>query len=132
MGDRRWAIGDRMPIAHSPLPIAHSLYSMLKLRITYCGGCNPEIDRGRVVERLMALMESENIKFRHVSDSETPDLVLIVNGCAHACKEEALRLGTESFPFVSVQGEKLQFQDVAEDRLPGVLLEKIMPHSPPP
>jgi len=76
---------------------------MLKLRITYCGGCNPEIDRGNLVERLYDLMQAEGLAFCPVPDYQTADVVLIVNGCAHACKEEELT--TESFPFISVKGK---------------------------
>jgi hypothetical protein len=97
---------------------------MLKLRITYCGGCNPEIDRGNLVERLYDLMQAEGLAFCHVPDYQTADVVLIVNGCAHACKEEELT--TESFPFISVQGKRLLHQEMPEAHLPQVLLKQLL------
>jgi hypothetical protein len=99
-------------------------YCMLKLRITYCGGCNPEIDRGKVVERLYNLMRAEGLNYCPVPDYEAADVVLIVNGCAHACKEE--ELSTASFPFISVQGKKLCHVALSEDRLPHDILKKIL------
>jgi hypothetical protein len=98
---------------------------LLKLRVAYCGGCNPEIDRGRVVERLCELLKSEGVEVKCVPVSETPDVVLIVNGCAHACKEAEPELKTAPFPVISVQGKRLCYEDTPEDQLPHVLLKKI-------
>ena len=100
---------------------------LLKLRVAYCGGCNPEIDRGRVVERLYELLKSEGAEVKSVPVSEMPDLVLIVNGCAHACKEEEPGLKSAPFPVISVQGKRFCYEDTPEDQLPHVLLRKIRP-----
>lgn len=53
------------------------------------------------------------------------DLLLLVNGCMHACLEEAyLRQGVTT-PFISVEGEMVDRIPVREDRIPEVLIKKI-------
>jgi hypothetical protein len=34
----------------------------LTIRVRYCGGCNPEIDRGSLVSRLKEIIEAEGIR----------------------------------------------------------------------
>jgi len=98
---------------------------IVKIRLQYCGGCNPEIDRGLLVKRLEDVMHSEGIHIQYVSDPETPDIMLLINGCAHACKEEELKKILEPFPSISVQGKRLQHKPVPEDKLPNVLFKQI-------
>lgn len=98
---------------------------ILRLRLKYCGGCNPEIDRVGIVNELARLLETESIKIQYVEDKEPFDLILLVNGCSHACKEEELNPLPASSPYLSVQGARLQHQPVSEDQIPYALFEKV-------
>jgi len=100
--------------------------TVIKIRLKYCGGCNPEIDRANVVKCLNAIIHQQNIQFEYVGDSKTADLVLLINGCAHACKEEELRETGAHPNYLSVQGQKIELRPVPEDKIPFVLTEKIV------
>ena len=56
---------------------------------------------------------------------EKVDLLLLVNGCPHACIEEENLNSVTSVPFVSVQGARLDHRPVPEEELPQLLLKKI-------
>ena len=97
----------------------------LHIRLKYCGGCNPEIDRGAVVKRLERLINKEGIGVQFTTTGEKVDLLLLVNGCPHACIEEENLNSVKSVPFVSVQGARLDRRAVPEKELPQLLLKKI-------
>ena len=53
---------------------------MKRVRIHYCGGCNPRYDRTALVQRLNA--DFPSLAFTYDGDA---DLVLAVCGCSVAC-----------------------------------------------
>ena len=55
-----------------------------RLAVKFCGGCNPEIDRGSVVQRIREELAGEAL---WVSGEEEADFLLIVNGCRTACAD---------------------------------------------
>ena len=58
---------------------------MLKVRIKYCGGCNPYYDRVALVKRLESRLQG---KVEFVSpDNDNVDLVLAVEGCQTVCAD---------------------------------------------
>jgi hypothetical protein len=97
----------------------------LNIQLKYCGGCNPEIDRGLVVKKLEEQMLSEKIHFEYVSDNKEPDILLLVNGCAHACREEELKIPSCSPSLISVKGERIGHETFSEDKIPNILFERI-------
>ena len=57
----------------------------MKIGIKYCGGCNPVIDRKRLVKRLMRELPDDYVyEYFNLDDC---DIVLVVNGCSLACAE---------------------------------------------
>jgi hypothetical protein len=68
----KWGIG-RSP--EEPLP---------RLAVKFCGGCNPELDRGRVIE---IIREDLRGNFLGVSPDEETDFLLIMEGCKAACAD---------------------------------------------
>ena len=99
----------------------------LIIRIKYCGGCNPEIDRRAVVKRLEELFLSNNLKVEFdFNSNRNTDLLILVNGCPHACLEEDnLNSATMTPPF-SIQGAMIDYRPVTEEGLPQILYEKIV------
>ena len=97
------------------------------IRIKYCGGCNPEIDRSGVVKRLEELFLSNNLKVEFVFNSNrNTDLLILVNGCPHACLEEDNLNSATMTPCFSIQGAMIDYRPVAEEELPRILYEKIL------
>jgi hypothetical protein len=95
---------------------------ILTIRVRYCGGCNPEIDRGSVVSRLNGIMQSEGIRAVFGKDGQ-PDWVLLVNGCPRACLEEELAQHAKPHRWISVEGSHLDYRPVPEDELPQAVWE---------
>ncbi|MCF8079166.1 MAG: hypothetical protein K9K88_07785 [Desulfobacterales bacterium] len=78
------------------------------IRVRYCGGCNPEIERGQLVKEVTATLAGE-VSF---SQTPSPDLWLLVNGCPHACLDEELAGKLPPARQVSVQGYRVDFRPV--------------------
>ena len=95
---------------------------LLTIRVRYCGGCNPEIDRGSLVSRLKGIIQSEGIRAVFGKDGEA-DWVLLVNGCPRACLEEELPQDAKPFRCISVEGSHLDYRPVPEDELPQAVWE---------
>ena len=96
----------------------------IKLRILYCGGCNPEIDRGLLVERLKQLIESVGIKPVLCKDDQA-DWLILVNGCARACLEDQFPESQRGPWRISVQGANLDYRAVAENELPRAIWDEM-------
>ena len=95
------------------------------LLIRFCGGCNPEMDRGRIVHQLVGRLPPE---FRVTYDlAGAADISLFVNGCAHACLDEVLEKesGLLPYPIISIQGLRVNRKPVSEKSLPNVAVEQI-------
>lgn len=99
----------------------------LIIRIKYCGGCNPEIDRRAVVKRLEELFLSNNLKVEFdFNSNRNTDLLILVNGCPHACLEEDNLNSATMTPRFSIQGAMIDYRPVTEEGLPQILYEKIL------
>ncbi len=96
------------------------------IHLKYCGGCNPEIDRRAVVKRLEELFLSNNLKVEFdFNSNRNTDLLILVNGCPHACLEEDLNPAIMT-PCFSIQGAMIDYRPVTEEELPHILYEKII------
>jgi hypothetical protein len=59
------------------------------VQVRFCGGCNPEIDRRALLERLQHLNASHLTRLCFTTVGGAADMLLKINGCAHACLDEA-------------------------------------------
>lgn len=99
---------------------------MYSIGLRYCGGCNPQIDRARAVRGLQEGLKKLDIAVDFTTDRDSVvDLLLLVNGCMHACLEEAYLKQGGTTPFISVEGEMVDSRYVREDRIPALLIKKI-------
>ena len=99
---------------------------MLSIGIRYCGGCNPQIDRSGVITSLREALGKRGMAIDFITDRQrSVDLVLLVNGCIHACLEEAYLKEGHTTPYISVKGEMVDDSFIAEERIPEFLVEKI-------
>lgn len=84
------------------------------VKIRYCGGCNPEIDRVAAVKQLTELL-GHKANWTYDTQMQT-DFVLHVNGCAHACiDEESARAGIK--PCISIQGLRVDREETPEKNI---------------
>jgi len=99
---------------------------MLLVGIRYCGGCNPQIDRSGVITRLKEAIQKRDMAVDFTAERErSVDIVLLVNGCIHACLEEAYLKEGHTTRFISVKGEMVDDLHMPEEAIPGFLIEKI-------
>ncbi len=100
---------------------------MFSIGVRYCGGCNPRIDRSRVVKDLKAGLEDKGLEVDFTTDRERPvDLVLLINGCMHACLEAEYHHLVGNQQLICVRGEMVHDQYVEERRIPQILIGKIL------
>lgn len=100
---------------------------MFSIRVRYCGGCNPQIDRSNVSRNLKELLKKKGLQIDFIANQErSVDIVLLINGCMHAClEEEHLRSGHNP-QYISVRGEMVDDQYIEEESIPELLIKKIM------
>ncbi len=103
---------------------------MFSIGIRYCGGCNPQIDRSEVIRKLKEVLKKRGLKVDFTTDKERAvDIVLLVNGCMHAClEEEYLRFDCNP-QFISVKGDMVDDRYIEEESIPELLINKIMDFS---
>ena len=95
------------------------------VRVRFCGGCNPEIDRGEIVRQLIKILADKPVKWLFDAGPETTaDLTLHVNGCAHACLDEETE-STDTENVVSIQGRRLDRVAMAEKDLAEKVAQKL-------
>ena len=106
---------------------------MLLIGIRYCGGCNPFIDRSRVITSLKEAIKKMGLEVDFTADRQgAVDIALLVNGCMHACLEEAYLQQGHTTRFISVKGEMVDSLYVKEDHIPDFLIKKIVDLLDPP
>jgi hypothetical protein len=104
-----------------------ALHAMLLVGIRYCGGCNPQIDRSGVITRLKEAIQKRDMAVDFTAERErSVDIVLLVNGCIHACLEEAYLKEGHTTRFISVKGEMVDSHYIKEDHIPDFLVDKIV------
>jgi hypothetical protein len=100
---------------------------MLLVGIRYCGGCNPQINRSAVITRLKEAIQKRGMEVDFTAERErSVDLVLLVNGCIHACLEEAYPKEGYTTRFITVKGEMVDDEFVEEDHIPDFLVNRIV------
>jgi hypothetical protein len=84
---------------------------MYSIGLRYCGGCNPQIDRSAIIKNLKKKLKKMSIEADLTTDKQTTvDIVLLINGCMHACLEEECLREVDSPQFISIKGEMVGSQ----------------------
>jgi len=94
--------------------------------LRYCGGCNPEIDRTGLIFLLKEGLKKIglNVEIVTLGKNET-DVVLLVNGCKHACLEEKYPIFNEGPLVISVKGDMVDTECIEEKEIPEFIINKI-------
>lgn len=99
---------------------------MFTIDVSYCGGCNPEIDRLRIVIELQEGLRKMGHQVDFTTEGERPvDVVLLVNGCKHACLEAKQVASDRGHPVISVRGEMVDDQYIEEGGIVKILIQRI-------
>jgi hypothetical protein len=91
--------------------------------IKYCGGCNPHIDRKKLVQEIEKLLPPEFV-FTKKSSSKSWDLGILVCGCPTACadKPEFKNLARK---WIVVAGNSVDLHKAPEKELADIIANKI-------
>jgi len=101
---------------------------MIAIGLRYCGGCNPQIDRSRIVNDLRENLNAMGLEVDLVPEGEKPvDVILLVNGCRHACREKEYPESGRGGPVISLRGEMVDDQYVAEGDIVKILIARLGP-----
>ncbi|HQE22547.1 MAG TPA: hypothetical protein PLM20_01450 [Syntrophomonadaceae bacterium] len=94
----------------------------MKLRIKYCGGCNPIINRSRLVTEV----KNELLKTTEVEIvNQDADVGLLVGGCQVCCPNLS-QIEDQAKQWVIVGGNLVDYLPVSIDQLPIKIAEKIL------
>ena len=100
---------------------------MYSIGLRYCGGCNPQIDRSTVIKNLKEALKKMGIEIDLTTDKQTTvDIVLLINGCMHACLEEECLREVDSPQCISIKGEMVGSKYVKEECIPEFLSKKFI------
>ncbi|HBW36246.1 hypothetical protein [Desulfosporosinus sp. BICA1-9] len=83
-----------------------------KVSISFCGGCNPLINRGEVANEVQELLSATGIQVTF--NSFDTDLVIYLSGCSANC---AQRYGQRVSPCVVVAAATIDAMEVDEKQL---------------
>ena len=97
--------------------------NMKLIGIKYCGGCNPHIDRTKLVREISKLLPPEFI-FTKETSSEPWDLGILVCGCLTACadKPEFRNLARK---WIIVAGNSVDLDNAPEEALADIVALKM-------
>lgn len=99
---------------------------MKLIGIKYCGGCNPHLDRTKLVREIKALLPQEYIFT--TKQSSVWDIGIMICGCPTACvdKPDVRSLARK---WIIVAGKSIDLDNVPEEKLTAVVVRKIKMHS---
>jgi hypothetical protein len=91
--------------------------------IKYCGGCNPHIDRKKLVQEIKKLLPPEFI-FAKETSSKPWDIGILVCGCLTACadKPDFKNLARK---WIVVAGNSVDLNNAPEEKLAAIVASKI-------
>ncbi|WP_371372672.1 hypothetical protein [Sporomusa aerivorans] len=91
-----------------------------KISITFCGGCNPRIDRGKVAAEVRAMLQAGGCQIGY--NSLDADFVIYISGCTANC---AFKYNHVSGPFVQVAAATVDAAAVREEELAAEIVTKV-------
>jgi len=96
---------------------------MKSIGIKYCGGCNPTIDRIRLVQEIVKLLPPEHSMVNDESSNQW-DIGILVCGCHSACADhqELRHLACHWF---LIAGQTIDQSMMPEDEMADAIAQKI-------
>jgi hypothetical protein len=93
----------------------------MQVSITFCGGCNPNIDRGRLAAMLKERLEPLGISVSY--NKSDADFVVYLSGCAVSCVSRKV---PENQDCVRIAGCSVNSLAAAEEDLCRLAVEKVL------
>jgi hypothetical protein len=90
--------------------------------IKYCGGCNPHIDRTKLVQEIKKLLPPEYI-FK-TKQSSPWDIGIMVCGCPTACADK-LEYKNLARNWIVVAGNSIDLHNTPEEKLADIITGRI-------
>jgi hypothetical protein len=95
---------------------------MVKVKIKYCGGCNPYIDRPQLVRKVLEKLKTvTNVEIV----SSDADVGLIVGGCPVCCVDQS-EIEDQASAWIIVGGTLVNHVDVPVTQMPEKICEEIL------
>jgi 4-hydroxybutyrate CoA-transferase len=91
--------------------------------IKYCGGCNPVIDRAKLVQEIKKLLDPEFIITTDQSSGEW-DIGILVCGCKTACAYKP-EFTNAARKWIVVAGHSVDLDNEPEEELADIVAAKI-------
>ncbi|AFM24315.1 hypothetical protein [Desulfomonile tiedjei] len=96
---------------------------MRSVGIKYCGGCNPQIERSEIVDRLTRLFPEDWLLERG-EPADRWDIVILVCGCPVACLDRPETRGLAR-NYILISGSMVDFRPVPKERLVAVTVQRL-------
>jgi 4-hydroxybutyrate CoA-transferase len=96
---------------------------MKSIGVKYCGGCNPHIDRAKLVQETKKLLPTE-FSFATDQSSKQWDIGILVCGCLTACADKP-NFKNLAHKWIIVAGNSVDHGTVSEKDLAEIVLSKI-------
>ncbi|MFA5322681.1 MAG: hypothetical protein WC373_08395 [Smithella sp.] len=96
---------------------------MNSIGIKYCGGCNPHIDRTKLVQEIKNLLPPEFV-FTTSHSSNPWALGILICGCPTACADKP-DIKNLARKWVIVAGSSVDLDNAPEEQLAHVIVDKI-------
>jgi hypothetical protein len=96
---------------------------MKLIKVKYCGGCNPVIDRAKLVQEIEELLPPEII----LSDGKAKDkwdIGLLVCGCLTACANKP-DFKNIAVKWIVIAGQSVDHHNAPEKELADIVLDKL-------
>lgn len=91
-----------------------------RISINFCGGCNPQIDRGKLASKVRTVLETSGYEVCY--NNLNADFIIYLSGCTANC---ALKYSHSNCPHVVVAATTLDTAAVKEEMLATQILTKV-------
>lgn len=94
--------------------------SKRRISITFCGGCNPRIDRGKIAEQVRGILKASGYQVEY--NSADVDFVIYMSGCTAGC---AVRNNGRNSPSVAVAAATIDAVAIDAEKLVTEIVMKV-------
>lgn len=96
----------------------------MRVAVKYCGSCNPEVDLGRIGNRVMEMARERGWEVVSLSEGHNADVLVVLCGCPRACAatEELCRQAKHC---IMTAGKRVGWRAVGEEEMPAAIINDI-------
>lgn len=95
----------------------------MKIRIKYCGGCNPLIKRSQIIKEVLKLLQKDYFIEVVLNDSKA-DICLLICGCHSLCLDrDEYKINCKKYLLIG--GDLVDFEHINKKYLVSYIINKI-------